>query len=265
MLPLRQLIELPPRPFALGAFSIIAGLLTIAVAVLGVGHRAGRDGNLRAGVVRVENIDVTQGRAVPLDLRKKVRIRLTQKVPNAVDAQIAVTVANVAIATSTIEPLGQADGGLGADVDMRPSRYLAAGNVTAELRLLANGGDTVAHQQFSARLAQPPYLTVAGLVIVALLVILLTSAESLLRQLGHSALRSSSIVGLLFTGLALGIVMVAVRWLLAGPEPTKATVTITMAGGVGAALAATMAAARIGRRARIRPRMPATARDNAAP
>jgi hypothetical protein len=69
----------------------------------------------------------------------------------------------------------------------------------------------------------------------------------------------SGVVGMALFGAGLGATIVGLTWLLGSPEPTIASVVVCAICGSGAAVAASLAAIRIARRARIKPKAKAGA------
>jgi hypothetical protein len=117
---------------------------------------------------------------------------------------------------------------------------------------------------FVATSGQSSFLTIPGVLVVALLLFLLAYVESVLRPLRRGRRRVTGIVGMALLGAALGLTVVPFAWLLGGGEPTVSTAVVTMVIAGVAAISAGLAAVRVGTRARIRPRRGANARVRAA-
>lgn len=264
LVPVRDVIELPSPPYPHVIATIVLLFLALAVGFLGI-SKPTRTRAVDPGAVTVAGIDPAQDGALKLDLAKPVEIRvrdLPAAAANATGAQLGLSVAGIPLPASTAEPLSATDNGLVAMVDANNARYLVAGKATAQLRLLA-GNQVVLRHDFVATSGQSSFLSIPGVLVVALLLFLLAYVESVLRPLRRGRRRVTGIVGMALLGAGLGLTIVPFAWLLGGGEPTVATAVVTMAIGGAAAISAGLAAVRVGTRARIRPRRGADARARA--
>jgi serine/threonine-protein kinase len=255
LVPVRQVIELPSPPYPHVAATVVLLFLALAVGFLGV-SRPTRARTISQGMVTVAGADLTQGGAVELDLSKPVEIRVRElpaAAANATHAQLGLSVAGIPLPASTTEALTRTDQGLVAMVDANNARYLVAGKATGELRLLTDDEVVLSHG-FVATSTQSAFLTIPGVLVVALLLFLLAYVESVLRPLRRGRRRVTGIVGMALLGAGLGLAIVPFAWLLGGGEPTLSTATLCAAIGGAAAISAALAAVRVGKRARIRPR-----------
>lgn len=213
-------------------------------------------GTLSAGTVTVAGEDPTGDNTLSLDLSKPIEVRLTQLPAGAEPAtavELAMSIAGVPLPASSRESLVVTDQGLTASLDAAGSRYLVAGKVTAELRLLSDEQVLLRHG-FSARSSQTSVLTVPGVLILALVLFLLAYVESLLRPLRRGRRQLTGVVGMAVIGAGIGLVAVPVVGLLGGPEPATGTAVACMVLGAAASIVAALAAIRVGKRARIKPK-----------
>jgi serine/threonine-protein kinase len=255
LVPVRQVLDLPPwpKPFALVTAALAA--LTIVLAMLGLG--AGSPTSvLPAGAARVAGADVTRDGTVPLDLTKKIDVslgRLTGPAATADAVAVRLGVADVPVLTSSHASLAAATGGVRtAVVDMRADRYLAAGRLDGELVFYAKGQE-VAAQGFVARADRPFWSTVPGVLTCAALLFLLAYAEALLRPLRRRGRRRlTSWIGMTIVGAALGAVAVAFMWLIDVAAPTVTSLAVCGLTGAAMGLALALTMTQVGRRARIR-------------
>jgi serine/threonine protein kinase len=255
LVPVRQVIELPRRPYPQLAATAVLLLCTVAVAFIGLSSPEPARA-IGSGMLTVAGMDATGNSTVRLDLAEPVAIQLRELPPQAAGAtrvQLGTSVAGVALPASTAEPLAASDQGLVAMVEADSLRFLIAGEATGEVRLLA-GDEVVLGHEFVLDSEQPAFLTVPGVVVVGLLLFLLAYVESLLRPLRRGRRRVTGLVGMGILGAGVGLVLVPFAWLLGGAEPTMTTAVVSMLLGTGAAISAALAAIRVGRRARIRPR-----------
>jgi serine/threonine protein kinase len=261
LVPVRQVIELPSPPYPHLAAMVAMLILALAVGYLGIGSPS-RSRTIGRGVATVAGTDVAGSDDAKLDLAKPVEIRLSQLPPaaaGATRAQLGLSVAGVPLPASTIEDLTRTDQGLVATVEASSARYLIAGDATAELRLLSDDQVLLRHQ-FAAASKQPAFLTIPGVLVLALVLFLLAYVESLMRPLRRGRRQVTGLVGMVVLGGGLGLVLVPFAWLLGGAEPTMTTAVVSMLFGAGAAVAAALAAIRVWQRARIKPRRAAEAR-----
>ena len=250
--PVRQVIELPSPPYALAAAAMILLLVAIAIAFIGAG-KVKRAQGVPPGIATVAGVDPTGTETLTLDLAKPIEIRVTTLPANVTAAQLGLSVSGIALPSSTVDRLENVNGVWTASPTASASRYLAAGTVTAELRLVPDRGPEL-RQQFPARGKQSAFLTIPGVLTIALLLFLIAYMESLLRSLRRGKRQWSSLVGMALLGALLGATMVPLTWLLGSPEPTITTGVICAVCGGGAGVAAALAAQRIARRARIKPK-----------
>jgi serine/threonine-protein kinase len=255
LVPVRQVLDLPPwpRPFALATAAL--AVLTVVLALLGLGASDPAK-VLPTGAARVAGADVTAGSSIPLDLTKKVDVRvgrLTGAAATADAAAVRLRVADLPIVTSSRGVLAAAAGGVRSTVvDMRADRYLAAGRLDGELVLYASGRE-VATQGFVARADRPSWATVPGVLACAALLFLLAYAEALLRPLRRRGRRRvTSWIGMTFVGAALGALAVAFAWLLDAAAPTVVALAVCAATGAAMGLSLALTTTQAGRRARIR-------------
>ncbi|MCU1590606.1 MAG: putative protein kinase [Frankiales bacterium] len=255
LVPVRQVLDLPPWPRPLALVSAALAALTVVLAIAGLGG-GGSTSVLPHGAARVAGADVAAGTTVPLDLTKKVAVtvgRLGGAAAAADAVELRLGVAKTSLITSSRGRLAAGPGGVqSATVDMRADRYLAAGRLDAEL-VLYKAGQEVATQPFAARADRPFYTTVPGVLACAALLFLLAYAEALIRPLRRRGRRRiTSWIGMTFVGAALGLVAVAFAWLLdLAPVRVPGLVGCAASGAaMGLAVAVTMTQA--GRRARIR-------------
>ena len=255
LVPVRQVLDLPPwpRPFAL--LSLGLGALTVVLALLGLGAGS-LASSLPRGAVRVAGTDVATGATVPLDLTKKLDVAVTRPtgaVGSADAVELRIGLADTPLLTSSRGRLGgPARGPRTTAVDMRADRYLAAGRLDARL-VFFRGGREVANTPFAARADRPFYTTVPGVLAGAALLFLLAYAEALLRPLRRRGRRRlSSWIGMTLVGAALGLLAVAFAWLLDVAPIGVAGLVVCAVTGAATGLAVALTVTQAGRRARIR-------------
>jgi serine/threonine-protein kinase len=251
----RQVLDLPPWPTPFALVTAALAVLTVVLALLGLG---GTDPakTLAAGAVRVAGADVSAGSTIPIDLTKKVDVtvgRLTGAAAKADAVAVRLRVADLPLVSSSRGVLGASTGGVRSTVvDMRADRYLAAGRLDGEVVLYA-AGQEVATQGFAARADRPFWATVPGVLACAALLFLLSYAEALLRPLRRRGRRRvTSWIGMTIVGAGLGAVAVAFAWLLDVAAPTVVGLVVCAVTGAAMGLALALTTTQAGRRARIR-------------
>lgn len=250
LVPVGEVIDEPPSPMPL----VLAAVLALVAAVLVGSVRIGspdRGGDLLVGTATVGGADPASGRPVPLDLAEPIEVRLTRGSPAAVAAtevQLGFSVAGIALVDSDIQALVSGPGGAAARLDAQANRFLAPGEVTAELRLLADGA-LLGRHRFAVDPARPALVTVPAGIAVVLALFLSAYAESFLKPLRRGRHRRSALVGMALVGAGAGLTAVLVGWLFGAPEPARVAIVSGLAGALGG-VAAAGAASRAGRRRR---------------
>jgi serine/threonine-protein kinase len=252
--PIRKVIELPPPPYALGATALVLFLITIAVALLGVGKPKFSPSLPPSVTATVGKGDPTKSATIKLDLGNPIPVALSNLPANVTSVQVGFSIAGIPLPPSAVGPVTRATNTATASVGATTDRYLVGGTVTGDLRLLDVNGATVADQKFLARGKQPPFLTVPGGLLIALFLFVAAYMESLLRPLRRGRRTVSGVAGMTLLGVALGVLVVGIMWQLGNPETTVTTLIICAACGAGTGVTTALAAVRIGRRARIRPK-----------
>ena len=255
LVPVRQVIELPSPPYVLAAAALVLFIVTFGLALIGLGKPSIPLG-LTPRTATVAGADPTNTSTIKLDLSQPIPVQLTQVPANVTSVQIALSVGGIPLPASATVPLTAAGAVQQASVSATSDRYLVGGTVTGDLKLIG-GGKTLAQQKFLAKGKQSPFLSVPGVLVIALFLFFVAYMESLLRPLRRGRRGVSGVVGMALLGAGLGATIVGLTWLLGSPEPTISTVIVCAIFGSGAAIAGSLAAIRIARRARIKPRVKA--------
>lgn len=252
LVPVRQVIELPAPPYAIGATALILFLVAITVALLGVGKPSLTKG-LSPGVATVAGVDPTRATTIKVDLSQPVDVQLSSLPAGVTGVQLGFDIAGIPLPASSLATLNQTGTMFQAAVSSSTDRYLLGGTVTGDLKLVGANG-TVSSQEFLAQSKQSGFLTVPGVLVVGLLLFFFAYMESLLRPLRRGRRGVSGVIGMAILGAGLGADIAGLLWLLGSPEPTIPTVVVCAICGSGAAVAASLAAVRVAKRARIRPK-----------
>lgn len=253
LVPVRVVMQPPPPPYAPVAVALVLMLLAIVTALFGISKTPMPEG-VPPGVATVARFDPTSSEAIKLDLSQPIRVQLSNVPPDVTRVQIAFSVGGVPLPSSTTGVLTHYDHGVEATLTASTDRFLVGGAVRGDLRLLRLDGKLWRHQAFLAKGAQSGLLTVPGVLILGLALFVVAYMESLLRPLLRGHRQVSGVIGMTVLGAGLAVSLVGLTWTLGGPEPTAATISVCAACTAGAACATSIAAVRMAKRARIRPR-----------
>lgn len=241
----REMVERPPFPSRLVAWT--AGLLVacLLVGLLGVGS-PGHDGDLPRGAVRVAGADPAGGGAVELDLAQVVTVegRLGAATPDQV--RLVLSLGGIRVGAAAAETDVAPNGSFQAAVDLAGSRYVAGGRTTATLTLL-RAGERVGSGSFAVRSSRPGLLSLPGAVAIAAALFLVAYAESVLRLLRRGRRRRTGVATLVLLGGPLGCAVALLAALLVSREPGVPTMMLAGLAGGGAGLAAGRAGMAVGR------------------
>lgn len=254
LIPVRQVLAVPAWPVAFALVTLALVGLVALLAVVGVAS-PDRTPTVARGTVTLAGVDVASGGAVSVDLGDKLPVRVT-KLPaaasGATEVALRLGVAKVPLLGSSTAPLLRKGGpGIGAEIDARGNRFLAAGIVSGELVFAKNGAELM-RTPVALDVRRSFYTTVPGVLAGLALLFLLAYAESLVSPLRRRGRRRiSSTLGLGVVGALLGVLAVVICWLLKVTEPTATTAVICAGVGALAGLALAVTATQAGRRARV--------------
>ncbi len=247
VLPVREVVD-PPSGIT-GPLAAAAGALLVAVivALIGVGSPP-RGGTVPPGEVRVAGADVAGGSVVRLDLSKPVVVAVSTGQADRVRLSLQVLGRQVTRASA---PVAAFAGGFVASINDTGARYLVAGRVTGEVELLS-GAQLLQYRKFTVRTEQPGPVSAPGAAVLALILFTAAYAESFFRALRRGKRKAAGATGLAVVGALFGVAVVGAAWLLAGREPTVATVVVDAVLGAAAGVGLAIGGVRIGRRRRFR-------------
>ncbi|MGH9181597.1 MAG: serine/threonine-protein kinase, partial [Acidimicrobiales bacterium] len=220
LVPVGQVIEKPPSPLAPALAALALVLLAVLLAFVGIGSPE-RETALAPGAATVAGADAAGRRAVPVDLVDPIEVRVVQRpagLAGDAEVQLGFSVAGIPLIASDVRPLTAGPDGETASLDAAGNRFLAGGEVTAELRFLV-GGEIVVRHQFALDPAQSPLITVPGVATGVLVLFLLAYSESFLKVLRRGRRRWSAFVAMGVVGAGWGLVAVLAAWLLGAVEP----------------------------------------------
>ena len=238
----------PPRnPWrALTATILLLGA-ALLIALVGLGA-PDRDGDLAAGQVEIEDVDVTSGDRIEVDLSGDVLVRV-------LDDELASIADEVEIEFSALgQAIGAASGPLRegeALIDPGLTQRTVGGAATATIRLEARD-EVVAQHELPIDAVQNPFLTAPFLFGALLLLLAYADLETSLKPLrsGHTRIRSYIGAAIWTPVAAAGLVLMAAALGLAEPTVVAigAVVVLSALGGIA------LVRARIGvaRRRRVR-------------
>lgn len=238
-----------PAPTVVGALLLVA--VAVVVAFAGVGS-PGHGGDLPPGTVTVGGADPSAGEAVHLDLSRPVEVNGSVPPAAAGSDHIALTVSVVGVTVEEASlPLPPTGRHLNASFDLRRSRHLVAGRISARLAFLA-GGRVVAERRFAVLSETSPFLTLPAAAALVLILWNVAYLESLLLSMRRGARRVSGVVATTLLGIPFGVAVVMLAGLMGKREPRIPTLVACSAIGAAAAAVASLGALRTGRQRRRR-------------
>ncbi len=240
------------RPLATVVSALVLVVAAVGVAFAGVGP-SGHGGDLPPGAVTVGGVDPSSGEAVRLDLSRPVAVG--GAVPTAAMGSDRV-VLELSVVGVTVEevsaPLPPTSGRFETTFDLRRSRHLLAGRITARLAFLGPAGLVAAERRFAVQSSTSPFLTLpaaAGLVLILWNVAYL---ESVLLSMRRGRRRVTGVVATTLLGIPFGVAIVLVAGITGRREPRIPTLVACAALGAAAAAVASLGALRAGSRRRPR-------------
>jgi len=256
LVPVRQVIELPAPPYAVGAAALVLFLVAITIGLIGLGKpKIASPNGVTPGIATVAGVDPTNTSTIKVDLSQAVPVHLSSVPAGVTAVQLGFSVAGVPLPASSTQPLvPAAGGGANASVSASTDRYLMGGTATGELKLLGASGAVVKDQKFLAKGKQSPFLSVPGGLLIALFLFFVAYMESLFRPLRRGRRGVSGVIGMAILGAGLGADIAGLLWLLGSPELSVTTAIACAICGAGAAICGSLAGIRMARRARIRPK-----------
>jgi serine/threonine protein kinase len=264
--PVQQVVKAPAGPRAPLAIAVLAFVVAVVLAFVGIGGTSNLGGNLPPGTVKVAGVPLTSETVVPLDLSRPVRVEVLPQGPVSASVRMSLLLLGREAFQSTAPLVAQPGGGKVANVDLTKARYFVTGHVTAQLELLRpspstapstgapSTGAAAASWGFIARLKQQPWLTVQGVAVVVVILFSLAYVEQFVRSLWRGKRRPSAGVGLVIMMALLAIAIVGLAWLVAGTQPTLGGAVVCAALGAVSGFALALAAFRGGRLRRLRRR-----------
>jgi serine/threonine-protein kinase len=254
--PVRQVLDLPRFPWVPSLVASVAIVVLLLASFLGWGSSSPSGGSLPpAASVAVAGHDVTHGGTVKLDVGKDFPVAV-RGVPEAQAAQLKLSVlgAQLASGSSSLTPaFGGLVGTLHLTSALASPKYVVPGPVEATLGLSGANGTAIGNQHFTMSPTGIGFLTVPGIVVIALILFVGAYLESLLRPIRRRGKWTvGTVIGLGVIGALAGVTLVGLSWVLGSAIPSG--VSLVLCGVLGAlgAVALGLAVARSGLRARVR-------------
>jgi serine/threonine-protein kinase len=248
LVPVEDVVPKPPSaaPAWLGTLLLLVAVVLVAFAAP-IGE-VEREGDLEAGTVTVNGADPAAGEPLLLDLGAPFTIAGRLPDPDADRIELGMSAAGVPLGTGSNALVKNPDGTFTTEVDATASRYLVAGNATAELTFLRADQSVVRTQEFEVDSKQTPWVTASFGGALLTLFFLLGYVDSNLRALRRGKRRVTSVIGLTILAVPLGVAVAVIAWAMTGREPTGASIAATAVVAAAAGLAAGWGGLRSGRR-----------------
>lgn len=237
----------PPLAAALGALAL--ALIGIVIAVIGVGSPP-LDQLLPAGTT-LAGADVATSDQIDIDLDDGLAV--TGLPPGTAAVELSFDVVGVPLgATETADVVAGA-----AELDTGIAPRLVTGGVVGTLALLGADGAVSAEHQISVAATNPWFTSAFGVGSVLVVLFSLAAVESNLRPMRRGRRRVGSLVGLAVSGAVTGAAVALLATAVLATERTIAGLIVPALFCAVAAVVAGLAAARSGRRRRIKRRLEA--------
>jgi serine/threonine-protein kinase len=223
----------------------------LLVALVGIGSPA-RSHRAPKGLVSIGGHDPAKG-SVSLDLSKPIPVRLTGPAPAGVNAaRLVLSVGGLPLIESSTGDFAPGSAGMDTTIDDQANRFLTGGTVTGELELLRDT-TVVSRYGMAVHPARRGLASAPGVAAIALTLFLSAYGESLLSPVWRRGrTRRASTVGMAAVGAGVGLLAVALAWVLVGREPLVSTAVVCIALGSASGVCAALLLAVAGRRARAR-------------
>ncbi len=237
----------PPLAAALGALAL--ALIGVVIAVIGVGSPP-LDQFLPSGTT-IAGAEVATSDQIEIDLDESVAV--TNIPPGVAAVELSFDVVGVPLGSTDAAPVVAGS----AEIDTAITPRLASGAVVGTLALLDADGTVDGEHQIAVNATNPWFTSAIGVGAVLLLLFALAAVESNLRPMRRGRRRVSSLVGLALSGAASGAAVALLAGVVLATELTVAGLVVpALFCGAGAVVAG-LAAARSGRRRRIKRRLEA--------
>jgi predicted Ser/Thr protein kinase/uncharacterized membrane protein len=244
-----EAIHPPGPPFAAALGALVLALIGIVIAVIGVGSPP-LEQFLPPGTT-IAGADVATTDQIDIDLDDVVAV--TGLPPGTASVELSFEVVGVPLgATERAEVVAGA-----TEIDTGITPRLASGAVVATLAMLDGNGTVSAEHQISVAATNPWFTSAFGIGSVLLVLFSVAAVESNLRPMRRGRRRVSSLVGLAVSGAVVGAAIALLATAVLATERTVAGLVVPALSCACAAVVAGLAAARSGRRRRIKRRLEA--------
>jgi serine/threonine-protein kinase len=239
----------PSAPVASTILGLVLFLLGVVVAVVGIGTPP-LDQVVDDGAVQLAEVDVATDERIDLDLDQTLRV--TGLAGDRV--ALSLRLLEIPLGTTEAAPIG-ADGT--AEIDPGAMARVASGAVTGTLEVFDRAGNEVIAHDVAIDAVNPWYTSAMGIVGVLVSLFAVAAVESNLRMMRRGRLRMGALVSLGVSGAVLGAgVALLATAVLATPRTVPGVVVPAALCAAGAVVFG-LAAARNGRRRRVKRRLEA--------
>jgi serine/threonine protein kinase len=236
--PVHEVLSPPPVPYAALAGVLVAAVLLVVVALIGLGS-VNRGGDLAEGQVLLNGQDVAADGPVTVDLAEQVDVDIVELPPEvqaADSVELRLSAGGLPLGASTAGQLPPSGPGT-TDFGARSLRVITGGELTGDLRFLDASGEVVGHQEFALDVDEPWYQTATAIGGLLLLLFVAVYAISVAAPLWLGRRSRSAGIALTWLGGIAGFTVLMLSWALGGPEPTlfSALTAVVLGAVIGAA------------------------------
>jgi hypothetical protein len=239
----------PSAPIASTILGLVLFVLGVVVAMAGIGTPP-LSQVVANGAVRLAEVDIATDERIDLDLDQTLRV--TGLAGDRV--RLSLRLLEIPLGATETAPIG-ADGT--ADIDPGAVARIASGAVTGTLEVFDSAGNEVIAHDVAIEAVNPWYTSAMGIVGVLVTLFAVAAVESNLRLMRRGRLRIGSLLGLGISGAVLGAGVALLATAVLATPRTMPGVVVPAALCAAGAVVFGIAAARNGRRRRVKRRLEA--------
>jgi serine/threonine-protein kinase len=247
-----DVLEPPEMPWWGIAATVVLALAVVLIALTGVGEPDRASDGLTVDQIEIAGVDPASTDPVEIDLEEPIPIVVNDPPAETTGAELALSAMGIPLGTSDQAGVQAGPEGILTAVSASTLRVVPSGPVTAELRLLDDGGTVLASSEFGLESERNTFLTAGGIITVLLVLIVFAYGASSSAALRKGRRDRLAYPKLAVVGVLAGVAATLVGWSFAGVELTAITMIVTAVLGGAAAVLAGWCAYVLGRRRRLK-------------
>jgi serine/threonine-protein kinase len=252
-----DVLKPPDVPWWGIAAGVVLTLAMVLVGLTGLGEPDRTGQGLAADQVEVAGVPLASGETVEVDLTDPIAVLVAEPPAGTTRAELALSAMGIPLGTSDAAEVQAGPEGILAGISASALRVTTSGPVTAELRLLDDGGAVLASREFALDPDRPGHLSLAGVIAIILVLFVLAYGASSSARLRKGRRDRSAYPKLAVVGVLAGVAVTALGWSFLGAELTLTTLVVAALLGGAAAVVAGVTTYRLAVRRRLRRIAPA--------